>query len=113
MNLAETERALRRDHAATAAQRDQLRRNLDEVFAASADVATDDEHDPEGATIAWERSRTRALIEQADAHLAGIDAALDRLHDGTYGKCETCGRVIGQERLHARPAVTTCIDCAR
>jgi RNA polymerase-binding protein DksA len=112
MDVAEIEAALRRDHSATATQRDQLRRDLDEVFAAAADVATDDEHDPEGATIAWERSRTQALIEQADAHLADIAAALEKLDAGTYGVCETCGEPIGEERLEARPAVKTCIDCA-
>jgi len=113
MELAEIEAALHLDHDATVAQRDQLRRDLNDIIAAAADVATDDEHDPEGATIAYERSRTQALIERADAHLADIAAALDKLSAGTYGMCETCGRAISEERLQARPAVKTCIDCAR
>ncbi|MBV9098519.1 MAG: TraR/DksA C4-type zinc finger protein, partial [Frankiaceae bacterium] len=88
-------------------------RDLDDIIAAAADVATDDEHDPEGATIAYERSRTQALIEQADSHLADIAAALDKLDAGTYGVCENCCRAISPERLQARPATKTCIDCAR
>jgi len=113
MELAEIEAALQCDRTATVAQRDQLRRDLNDIIAAAADVATDDEHDHEGATIAYERSRTPALIEQADTHLADIAAALAKVDAGTYGNCETCGRAISKERLEARPAVRTCIDCAR
>ncbi|MDQ1698777.1 MAG: DnaK suppressor protein [Frankiaceae bacterium] len=112
MEVAGIRAALERDRELTLAQRDQLRRDLDEVFAAAADVATDDEHDPEGATIAYERSRTTALIEQADAHLADIAVALQRLDDGSYGTCVECGGSIADERLRARPAVRTCIACA-
>jgi len=38
-------------------------------------------------------------------------AALARIEDGTYGKCEECGETIGLERLKARPVTTLCIDC--
>ena len=37
--------------------------------------------------------------------------AIDRIDDGTYGKCEECGEIIGLERLKARPVTTLCIDC--
>jgi RNA polymerase-binding transcription factor DksA len=112
MDEAAVRAALEHDRAATQAQRAQLARDLDEVIAAGSDVATDDEHDPEGATIAYERSRTKALIDQADAHLADIALALDRLSAGAYGVCERCGGPIAPERLMARPAVRTCIGCA-
>ena len=85
---------------------------FDEVVAASKDTNADDEHDPEGATIAFERSQVEALVRQARAHLAEIDAAEARLADGTYGTCERCGRPIGEERLEARPTARTCIGCA-
>ena len=98
---------------ATLSQRDQLRHDLDDVIAAAADVATDDEHDPEGATIAYERSRLSALVDQADTHLVDIAAAMERLAAGTYGSCERCGKPISGERLEARPTVRTCITCAR
>jgi RNA polymerase-binding transcription factor DksA len=104
---------LEAERATTLAQRDQLRRDLDDVIAAQADVATDDEHDPEGATIAYERSRLQALADQADIHLGDITAALAKLGAGTYGSCEECGGAINVERLEARPAVRTCIACAR
>jgi DnaK suppressor protein len=90
-----------------------LRREFNQVVEASASSNADDEHDPEGATIAFERQQTAALLEQARRRLADIDAALARRETGNYGVCEGCGRPIGAERLAARPAARTCIDCAR
>jgi DnaK suppressor protein len=82
------------------------------VVAASRDTNADDEHDPEGATIAFERSQVGALVEQARAHLEDVAAALARLEGGTYHQCERCGHPIGAARLEARPVARTCIDCA-
>lgn len=91
-------------------------KSLDADFAAmvtaSADSNADDEHDPEGATIAFERSQLEALILQTQRHLADIGMAHDRLAHGTYEKCESCGNPIGQARLDARPVARTCMSCA-
>ena len=57
---------------------------------ASEGSNADDEHDPEGATIAFERSQVDALARQAREHLREIDAALARLDAGDYGTCERC-----------------------
>jgi DnaK suppressor protein len=89
-----------------------LTRDFDSVVAASRDTNADDEHDPEGATIAFERSQVDALIRQAQHQLDEIDAAQERLDDGTYGVCEQCGAAIGDERLEARPTARLCIRCA-
>lgn len=96
----------------TAAQLDELTRQFDEIVEAAAGVATDDEHDPEGATIAYERSRTAALADRARQHLAEIDEALRRLQSGSYAVCERCGGPISAQRLAARPSARTCIACA-
>ena len=82
------------------------------IVAASLDTNADDEHDPEGATIAFERSQIGALVRQARHHLDEIDAAMGRIADGSYGTCEECGRDIGTGRLEARPVARTCIACA-
>jgi DnaK suppressor protein len=87
-------------------------REFDGIVESSAGVATDDEHDPEGATIAFERAQLAALLDQAHRHLAELDEAADRLRQGHYGRCERCGRPITAERLAARPAARTCITCA-
>jgi DnaK suppressor protein len=101
---AEKERALQRLGT--------LAHDFDSVVAASRDTNADDEHDPEGATIAFERSQVDALVRQAQHQLEEIDAAQQRLHAGTYGVCEQCGAAIGDERLEARPTARLCIRCA-
>ena len=50
------------------------------------------------------RDRERKLIGK-------IDEALARIENGTYGKCEECGRDIGFARLRVRPVTTLCIEC--
>lgn len=79
---------------------------------ASRDTNADDEHDPEGATIAFERSQVDALVRQARKHLDEIDSALRREGRGTYGTCERCGEPIAAARLEARPTARTCVACA-
>jgi DnaK suppressor protein len=86
--------------------------DFDAVVAASRDTNADDEHDPEGATIAFERSQVSALARQAEHHLAEVDSASKRLDAGTYGICEECAAPIGEERLEARPTARVCIGCA-
>ena len=89
-----------------------LEREFHGIIESSGSAGTDDEHDPEGATIAFERQHLAALLGQAREHLSQIDAALLRLARGGYGRCEICGRPIGAARLAARPVTTTCIGCA-
>jgi len=104
--------ALGRTRAETLAQIGALTREFDEVVAASRSSNADDEHDPEGATIAFERQQVAALIAQAQQRLADVDAALARAAAGGYGVCDSCGRPIAPERLAARPQARTCIACA-
>lgn len=99
-----------RDH--TAARVAALTEDLDGIVESTQLVETDDEHDPEGVTIAYERAQTQALLKQADEHLAALDLALERVDQGTYGVCESCGREVEEGRLEARPEATACIACA-
>ncbi len=104
MLQAERERALTRAAA--------LEREFAGLAEAASSAGTDDEHDPEGATLAFERQHAAALLESARAQVAAVDAALERLAQGRYGVCEVCGQPIGAERLAARPTATTCVRCA-
>jgi DnaK suppressor protein len=90
-----------------------LASSLHDIVEAARGVATDDEHDPEGHTIAWERQQIAALLDEAKVALAGIEAAEQRLKCGRYGICTICGLEIAVERLDALPATPTCLDCAR
>jgi|SRR5271166_455359 len=104
--------ALAADRASTQERLAGLEREFAGIVESSASANADDEHDPEGATIAFERQHLVALIEQARDHLGAIDAALRRIEDGTYGRCEICGRPIAPDRLAARPTATRCVACA-
>ena len=80
--------------------------------ASEGSAGGDDEHDPEGATVAFERQHVAALAAQAREHLAAIDAALRKIDSGRYEICDMCGGPIGEERLAARPASLICVRCA-
>lgn len=54
-----------------------------------------------------------AAGRQRRQDLVRIDAALQRIEEGTYGFCVVCEEEIAPKRLSFNPAVTTCIDCAR
>lgn len=86
--------------------------DFDAIVDASRDSNADDEHDPEGHTIGFERSMVSALAGGSRARLAEIDAALARLDDGSYGVCTSCGRSIPDARLEVRPYAATCVGCA-
>ena len=74
------------DRAATTDRIAALSRDLEAIVEAARLGATDDEHDPEGSTIAFERSQTSAFLADARKHLADLDSALERIDSGDYGR---------------------------
>ena len=106
------EEQLRAALAVNAAQEAALLRQHAQIVAASEDSNADDEHDPEGSTIAFERAQVATLLERTRSAGAELARALARLQDGSYGACERCGGLIGAGRLAARPDARTCITCA-
>ena len=103
---------LAEERALVSARLGRMDEDMTELFAASRDANADDEHDPEGQTIAYERSQLAAMIRQAQAHLDEIDAAATRLAVGSYGICEVCHQPIGAERLEGKPTARTCVQHA-
>ena len=104
-DLIETERAR------TTAQIGGLTHEFDGVVEWSS-TPPDDEHDPEGATLAFERAQVTAMLSYARSQLADLDLALEQLRQGSFGRCRRCGRRIVFERLLARPTAQTCVECA-
>ena len=92
-------RVLAADRAGTEQTIAALTRDLDRIVEAGSGTATDDEHDPEGSTIAFERAQVAALLGQAREHLAAVESAEQRLRTGTYGRCQRCGAPIAGTRL--------------
>lgn len=104
--------ALEAERALTLNRIGAMTAEFDEIVSGSADSNADDEHDPEGSTIAFERAQTAALLGDARGYLEELDGAAARLDAGSYWTCARCGGPIAAARLMARPATQTCIACA-
>ena len=73
------------------------------------------EHSSDSAEQAQERENDEvvdAIGLETRQSVAQLQAALERIDDGSYGVCEGCGADIAPARLEARPESTHCIDCA-
>jgi DnaK suppressor protein len=66
----------------------------------------------EGTTEAVDRLEKVGTAEQLASMREDVVRALAKLDDGTYGLCDTCGRLIPAERLEARPWSVLCVSCA-
>ena len=89
-----------------------LNQALGDLFEASRASNADDEHDPEGATVAFERAHLTATLTTTRRRVEELRQAIERHDRGTYGVCERCGKPIPPERLTARPDARTCVVCA-
>jgi RNA polymerase-binding transcription factor DksA len=99
--------------AAARGRVEDLRAELDAIFAAQAADPPDDEHDVEGASVGFERARVRALLTAAEASVSQLESAAFRRSTGeSSSACESCGAPIGAERLAAVPATRQCVGCA-
>lgn len=91
-----TEEALRRNQKDASG-------NLSSMPIHMADIGTDN----------FEQEFTLSLLANEEQVLQEIAAALERLDDGTFGRCEECGSDIPKPRLEALPYARCCVDCAR
>jgi RNA polymerase-binding transcription factor DksA len=103
---------LENERASALAHRRQLQRDFEGVVASSTASNGDDEHDPEGSTIAFERAQLAALLHETQASLDAVDLALAKLSRGDFGICEECHATIESERLSALPTARLCFRCA-
>ena len=83
--------------------------SLDEFLKEPIDGAGDDQAD--AGSKSFEREHELSLVAGARTGLEQNQHALDRLDDGTYGICESCGNPIGKLRLQAYPRATLCMSC--
>ncbi len=70
-------------------------------------------HLAEVGSITLDREIDYSLEEVVQEGLAAITAALERIEQGSFGRCVSCGRPIAAERLAALPWASLCIDCKR
>lgn len=64
----------------------------------------------DAAQTSAERDRELRVIEKLREQLASVNAALERIKEGTYGICERCGNPIEEARLEALPYATLCLN---
>ncbi len=65
----------------------------------------------EEATEVLELEKRLALESRIRQELAGIERALQKFEEGTYGFCDSCGQPIDPERLEALPQASLCLNC--
>lgn len=68
-------------------------------------------HIADEGTDAMEREKESMMYAREERTLRDVDAALDRIEAGDYGKCENCGKRISDERLESVPVTTLCAKC--
>ncbi|MDQ4143918.1 MAG: TraR/DksA C4-type zinc finger protein [Actinomycetota bacterium] len=77
---------------------------------ATEELSTYDQHPADQGTETFEQEKALSILEQHQTDLAEVERAFKRFDEGTYGKCEACGKDIPEERLEARPATRFCLD---
>ena len=91
----------------------ELDADLSESLEDSSEESPYDQHMAETAGVTLDREIDLTLQENARASVAQIDRALGKLENGSYERCDKCGKPIGEDRLQAAPFATLCIDCKR
>jgi DnaK suppressor protein len=96
-------------------ERERIVRQLAELGATETGELRSDVDFGEGfadaAAATAERTEVLGLVDSLKGGLDGIDRALARLEEGTYGTCARCGEEIPAARLEFRPESIYCVDC--
>ncbi len=98
---------------------DDVLRLTAELAEVEGDLAGMIENSGEGAghdqadvgSASFERDQEMVIVNNARDMLEQSQHALERIANGTYGKCEVCGNAIGKNRLMAFPRATLCLTC--
>jgi len=100
------------------AKKEELQARLAQLQARLASIKRDvtQEHSGDSAEQAQERENDEvvdAIGNETALSIRGIQAALERIAEGTYGVCAACGEEIGESRLEVVPEATRCVKCAQ
>lgn len=85
--------------------------NADTLKDASGDNSSYSFHMADQGTDNMEREKAYYFATREGRLLYHVDQALERVHAGTYGNCQECGKPISRERLEAVPHARLCINC--
>jgi DnaK suppressor protein len=91
--------------------RDGLQREQEDATSETGgELSSFDQHPGDSGTETFEMEKNVSLRDQVEEELVEIEAAFQRLERGEYGRCQACGRPIGDERLEAMPAARFCVE---
>ena len=92
----------------TIAQKDPTSPNGWEAVETDLDSDSADENETADEIEAYEENQ--GIVNKLALQLSSVEKALEKIKEGTYGKCDTCGEEIPEARLEANPAALTCIE---
>ena len=111
MDKATASRRLEEERTRLQGIRDDLQREQSDATSdTGGELSSFDQHPGDAGTETFELERNVSLLEQVENELEEIEAAFGRLERGEYGRCQACGRPIGDERLDAMPAARFCVE---
>lgn len=108
LDIAAAEKALRAERESLVHQMEEL--GATETGDLTGEVNYGDGFSDAGAATA-ERTEVMGVVDALRGQVEGIDAALARIAEGTYGTCASCGNEIGADRLEFRPSSILCVSC--
>ncbi len=85
----------------------------EEVESGEEELSNYDQHPADSATDTFEREKDLGILDDLEAELAEIEAAIERIENGTYGIDEVTGAPIDEARLEAIPVARTNVDTER
>lgn len=77
----------------------------------TGELSSYDNHPGDLGSETFERGKDLGLRDNERVLLRSVERALEKIHHGTYGRCDHCGSEISQERLEALPWASQCIKC--
>ncbi len=92
-------------------ERDRLKELLQTLNDEEEDFAKNAYKFTEFGTDTMNREQSFMFLARYEKYLQQIDAALERIENGTYGICRVCGKEIEEARLRAVPTTTICVTC--
>jgi RNA polymerase-binding transcription factor DksA len=85
----------------------------DETESGDEELSNYDQHPADSGTDTFEREKDLGILDDLEGELAEIEAAIERIDNGTYGVDEVTGAPIDDARLEALPTARTNVDTER
>jgi RNA polymerase-binding transcription factor DksA len=113
MDPEEARRRLEAEKTRVAGLIRELHTDIDgEAESDDAELSNYDQHPADSGSDTFEREKDLGILDDLEAELAEIEAAIERIEDGTYGIDEVTGKPIDPARLDAVPIARTNVDTA-